>query len=167
MHELLTQNSAFLLAMLGAESRRKFTEAVEELDMGWQGQNVITSLCIFAKYGAISQRQLADFVCIDPRNLVTVIDNLEQRGLLKRAPNPNDRRGHQMQITPKGKEVAERIQTIRTELEADMLAALTDEEKRRLHTLLKKVWDSTDISAGFRAVTKSVHDDVSEGADMR
>ncbi len=164
MHELLTQNNAFLLAMLGAESRRKFTEAVEELDMGWQGQNVITSLCVFAKYEAVSQRQLADFVCIDPRNLVTVVDSLEQHGLLKRVPNPNDRRGYQMQITTKGKKVAERIQTIRTKLEAEMLGMLSDEEKTILHGLLKKVWDSTDISTGFRAPTKPAGDDAKEGS---
>jgi len=155
--ELLMQNNAFLLAMLGAESKRKFTEAVEALHMGWQGQNVITALCLFAKYDAISQRQLADFVCIDPRNLVAVVDNLEQRGLLKRTPNPADRRGYQMRITDEGKAVSERIQTIRSELEADILASLTNQEKRTLHGLLKKVWESTDISSGLRAATKSAH----------
>ncbi|HSX06722.1 MAG TPA: MarR family transcriptional regulator [Candidatus Saccharimonadia bacterium] len=164
--ELLTQNNAFLLAMLGAESRRRFTEAVEALDMGWQGQNVITSLCVFAQYGAVSQRQLADFVCVDPRNLVTVIDNLEQQGLLKRVPNPTDRRGYQMQITKKGKAIAERIQKLRTELEADMLVMLTAQEKTTLHGLLKKVWESTDVSSGFREAAKAADDETKGKATM-
>lgn len=167
MHDILTQNNAFLLAMLGAESRRRFTEAVEELDMGWQGQNVITALCVFAKFETVSQRQLADFVCIDPRNLVTVIDNLEQRGLLKRTPNPTDRRGYQMQITEAGKAIAARIQAIRTELEADMLIALTEDEKAVLHGMLKKVWESMDVLAGFQAASHTGRIKRKKGSNMK
>jgi len=154
LYELLMQNNAFLLAILGSESRHRFTEAVEGLGIGWQGQNVVASLCMLEQYGAVSQRELADFVCVDPRNLVTVVDNLEKHGLLKRVPNPTDRRGYQMKITAKGKKVAEQIQAIRTKLEAEMLVVLTEQEKAMLHALLKKVWLATDPSMGFRAVVK-------------
>ncbi len=157
--ELLVKSNGFLLAMLGVESRRRFTEGVEQLGLSWQGQNVITALCVLAQYGAVSQKQVADFTGIDPRNLVSVIDSLERLTLIQRIPNPADRRGYQLELTAHGESIAKRTHKIRAQLESDMLAPLTNQEREVLHGLLKKLWEHTDMSLGFRSLTKEAHGD--------
>jgi len=163
INEMLVQNNTFLLAMLGAESRRRFSEALEVLHIGWQAQKVIMFLYASEGSGAVSQRQLADCICVDPRNLVAVVDNLEQQGLLKRAPNPADRRGHQVHITAKGRRVTERLQAICMGIEAEMLASLTAAEKTNLHSLLKKVWDATNVGGEFATMNEVIGQEVGKG----
>lgn len=147
--EVFVKNSGFLLAMLGLESRRMFTTGVAQIGVSWQGQKVITALHTLAPHQTVSQKQLADFVNVDPRNLVAVIDTLEQYGMLQRATNPIDRRGYQIQLTPQGDAVATQIQAIRSHLEDTMLAPLMPSERRVLHTLLMKLWKSSEVAQGF------------------
>ncbi len=149
--EVFIESSAFLLARLGMESRRKFTELVEPLGLSWQGQNVITALYALTKNGTVSQKQLADFVGIDPRNLVSVIDVLEHLSMLKRMPNLTDRRGYRIQLTVQGEAMARQTEEFRTKLEKNMLASLSTDEKNVLHVLLKKLWEHSDSSQGFQA----------------
>jgi len=153
--DVLVKNDAFLLAMLGAESRRKFTERMERLGLSWQGQNVLTFLYALSKYGAVSQSQLAEATGIDPRNLVPIIDVLEQRAMLRRTPNPTDRRGYHIELTADGRKTAERAKEIRAELEDQMLSPLSPNEKKVLHELLEKLWSHSDISRGFQAFSKT------------
>lgn len=40
----------------------------------------------------ISQKKLADIIQKDPNNVKVLVDKLEQKSLIKRAPNPNDKR---------------------------------------------------------------------------
>jgi len=155
--EVFIKHDGFLLAMLGMELRRKFTDAVEQLGLSWQGQNVVIALRALAKYGPVSQKQVADFVGIDPRNLVVVIDTLEQQAILQRMPNPTDRRGYQLELTAHGQTIAQQIPSIRSKLETDMFAPLTADEKKVMHTLLYKLWEHSDISKGFGIFMATTH----------
>jgi len=40
----------------------------------------------------ISQKKLADIIQKGPNNVKVLVDKLEQKSLIKRAPNPNDKR---------------------------------------------------------------------------
>ena len=40
----------------------------------------------------ISQKKLADIIQKDPNNVKVLVDKLEQKSLIKKAPNPNDKR---------------------------------------------------------------------------
>jgi DNA-binding MarR family transcriptional regulator len=51
---------------------------------------------------AVSMRTLADRLQYDPSNLTTVIDRLEQRGAVRRRPDPNDRRVKGLLLTEEG-----------------------------------------------------------------
>jgi DNA-binding MarR family transcriptional regulator len=148
--EVLIKSPAFLLGRLGIQMRRQFKDAVEKLDVGWQEQSVLSSLHLLVRHGVVSQRRLADFTGIDPRNLVPIIDSLEKRQTVRRLSNPTDRRGYHMQLTAQGETLAKQIQEIRERIESDALACLTASEKKELHKILVKLWDYSEISKGFR-----------------
>ena len=67
------------------------------------------------------------------------IDLLEQRGLVERLPDPNDRRGTLIKLTPEGKRLVDEVVVTHLETENDLLAGLTEKEQLELARLLG-VW---------------------------
>jgi DNA-binding MarR family transcriptional regulator len=58
---------------------------------------------------AISQKELAARLHCNPSTVVDPTDRLEDAGLVVRRPNPADRRVNVLTITPKGREVRDRL----------------------------------------------------------
>ena len=70
----------------------------------------------------------------------SVLDRLEERGLLARRPNPDDRRSFLLDLTAEGRRIAERVQTFVDALERAIAKKVTKEEEE-----------------GFRAVMEAIH----------
>src|SRR5262245_52572051 len=92
IEDQLIESNGFLLAAIGQESRRQWMEHVSQWDLGWPHQSVLGALRSLGEAGAASQKRLSAFVGIDPRNLVAIVDALEQRRLVERITTPRDRR---------------------------------------------------------------------------
>ena len=67
------------------------------------------------------------------------IDLLENRGLLERSPDPDDRRGTLVKLTATGKKLVDEVTETHLATEADLLAALSATQRRELATLLGRL----------------------------
>jgi len=67
------------------------------------------------------------------------LDQLEKAGLVKRVPDPDDRRGVLVELTPKGRRLHQEAIGIQAEKEALLAEALTQREKEQLNDLLRRV----------------------------
>ena len=67
------------------------------------------------------------------------LDRLEQAGLITRGPDPADRRGTLITLTPKGLELIDNVTEAHLDNERRLLASLSDAEQRRLADLLRKL----------------------------
>lgn len=67
------------------------------------------------------------------------LDRLEQAGLIAREPDPDDRRGILIALTPAGRKLIDGVTEAHLENEGRLLSALTDAEQRRLADLLRKL----------------------------
>jgi DNA-binding MarR family transcriptional regulator len=132
----LTSSTGFLLARVGAESRRLWTLALAGLDLRPSHYAVLMALDAL---GPASQQQLAQLTGMDPRNAVALIDQLEDRELLERAPDPQDRRRHSISFTPAGRDAMRRLRRAGVDAEKELLAVLTETEREQLHGLLLKL----------------------------
>ena len=67
------------------------------------------------------------------------LDRLEQARLVRRRPDPNDRRGTLVRLTARGKDLVDRILPAHLANEERLLAPLTRTERRTLDELLRKL----------------------------
>jgi DNA-binding MarR family transcriptional regulator len=86
--------------------------------------------------GPVSRRDLAERLRCDPSNVTFLVDRLEQRRLITRAPTGADRRVKELALTPSGAEVRNRL--IVTIAECPMFSALTSAQRLRLLDLLDR-----------------------------
>jgi DNA-binding MarR family transcriptional regulator len=92
-----------------------------------------------------TQREMAEFLSLDPSQIVALIDELEKRGLVIRAPGKLDRRAKIVSATAEGSAVFRRAEGAAREAETAALAGLTDAEVGALKGLLRKaLWSERD-----------------------
>jgi DNA-binding MarR family transcriptional regulator len=85
----------------------------------------------------IIQQELGSALGIDRSTMVSLIDQLESDDLAKRRPSATDRRKRKVEITPKGRRRLQRARKLISEVEDEVLAGLTAEERVQLLMLLR------------------------------
>jgi DNA-binding MarR family transcriptional regulator len=80
--------------------------------------------------------ELAEQLGIVPRSLTTVIDALEEAGLVRREVDSRNRRATLVRLTEKGGAVRDDMREARRRAAEDLLAPLGDEDREALARLL-------------------------------
>nr|WP_205624737.1 MarR family winged helix-turn-helix transcriptional regulator [Vulgatibacter incomptus] len=96
----------------------------------------------------ISQRALGTMLGILPSRLVILLDELDERGLLERRDDPDDRRTYRLFVTDKGQESLEAIGRVARAHQVALCAALSDDERRTLADLLSRIADEQGLTPG-------------------
>lgn len=87
----------------------------------------------------LTPTELAKHRMITSGGMTAALDRLERQGLVTRSPNPADRRGSLVRLTPHGKETIDIAMTNHTEIEHRLVSHLTQPEQVKLHALLRKL----------------------------
>jgi DNA-binding MarR family transcriptional regulator len=86
-----------------------------------------------------SPGQLASDMRLSSGAMTNRLDRLEEAGLIRRLPDPNDRRGQQIEPTEKGHRAWESTVGTQAEREQRIASVLTASEREQLHRLLRKL----------------------------
>ncbi len=125
-----------MLSLLSKSVYRRTTES-----MLGMSQRRYLALNYIAEPSGISQQQLGEILCMDANNMVLLLNELEDDGLVRRERDPGDRRRHIVRLTEHGSQAFSAAQRNRESLEDEVLAALSPEERETLHQLLAKALD--------------------------
>jgi DNA-binding MarR family transcriptional regulator len=79
---------------------------------------------------------LADHLGIVPRSLTTVIDALEEAGLVRREIDPHNRRAIRLHLTDRGLSVRDDMREARRRAAEDLFAPLSPDDRQTLGELL-------------------------------
>jgi DNA-binding MarR family transcriptional regulator len=82
---------------------------------------------------------LARLVDLSSGAMTNRLDRMERAGLLRRLPDPKDRRGIQVEVTAAGRELYQAAVGAQAQKEALVAAALDDGEKTELNRLLRRL----------------------------
>jgi DNA-binding MarR family transcriptional regulator len=130
--ELVSLNS-FLLKRLGFFAKDRGMAAYENSGLNPYHHAILVVL----DQGALeTQGAIADRLGYDRGQLVGMLDELEEQGLVERRRDPDDRRRHIVQMTPAGKKALGKLRTIAVQLEDELLTPLDESQRAELHGLL-------------------------------
>ena len=93
---------------------------------------------------APTQTQLAFAVGRDKTRLIPILDRLEARGLLRRTPDPDDRRNRVVALTESGRSLLKQCRASIRALEDDLLGDLTPGQRRTLLATLERLVTTHD-----------------------
>src|SRR6478609_8453909 len=89
--------------------------------------------------GPRTPAELADAAGVTRATMTGLVDTLERDGLVKREPDPNDRRMMSVVLTPKGEKFLQNFLPGHFKLISSLMATLTEAERKALVSLLMKV----------------------------
>ncbi|MEV4711791.1 MarR family winged helix-turn-helix transcriptional regulator [Micromonospora sp. NPDC049374] len=124
----------FLLARANALTLAAANAALAEHGLKARSYSV---LALAADGARPTQRELAEFLRLDPSQVVALVDGLEQRQLVERRTDPADRRANVLVATDAGRDLFARAQQAARAVERGLLAPVTPEEHERLAGLLR------------------------------
>jgi DNA-binding MarR family transcriptional regulator len=144
--ELLSSTS-FLLKRLGWEIRDRAIEAFDSTGLTPQHHAV---LALLEEEPRETQAMIADALGYDRSHLVGLLDELEERGLVERRRDPEDRRRHLVTLTPEGRRALTQLRSIVKRFEKEFFAPLDIAQHEALHALLLRLASHHDArySAG-------------------
>jgi DNA-binding MarR family transcriptional regulator len=134
--EELVASTSFLLKRLGFAAKERALEAYEQSGLHPYHHAI---LVLLDEGSRETQGSIADALGYDRGQLVGLLDELEEHGLVDRRRDPNDRRRHVVQLTPDGKRMLRRLRALARQLDDDFLSPLSDEERANLHGLLLRL----------------------------
>ena len=87
--------------------------------------------------GSMSQKDIGDKMLVTGGNMTMVVKNLEQRGLLCRERDENDRRQYVVSLTPEGRQLLDDLFPKHAAYIAELMGILTPDEMDQLGELCK------------------------------
>jgi DNA-binding MarR family transcriptional regulator len=138
--------AGLLILRLARASAWRLGRSLAESGLRWPDYAVLHHL---EAQGPVAQRELAAALRIQPSNIVALLDELERRTLLRRSPDPLDRRRHRVELTPRGRAALARATKAVREAEADLLGPLSRAERQAFHAMLVRLTAHTCDRGGF------------------
>ena len=94
----------------------------------------------------LSPRQLSATLMLTTGGMTGRLDKLERAGLLRRSPDPHDRRGLQVTLTEKGLQLIDEAVGAGLAVQTEALSTLDEEQADRLADLLRELLAGTPES---------------------
>ena len=128
-----TPSTVILLPRLSKQIMRRTSAEALGLDA-----RLLIALSYLGDHDGSPQQELVDALCMDAKNVVLLLNELEDGDYLVRRRDAEDRRRHRVFITPAGRDALERASRTLEEIEDDVLQALDAEERATLWQLLAR-----------------------------
>jgi len=99
------------------------------------------ALEMVSRHGPVRVSTLAEHLRVAPRTATELIDDLEQRGLAARRPDPGDRRAVLVELTAAGERATGDIRAARDAAGERFFAVLDEADRRDLARILRRLRD--------------------------
>jgi len=124
---------------LARRLHRMLDETLSEFGLDWGEYKALGHLAQRGDPYRSTPGQMAKHMELSSGPMTNRLDQLESAGLVRRMPDPGDRRGVLVELTEHGRDTYRRAVGIQADKEALVAAALTAREKAQLNDLLRKM----------------------------
>ncbi len=112
-------------------------------DLSMWGYIVLTAL---VEQPVRTQAALAQAINADKSRIISVLDELQDRGLIRRQPDEADRRVHLLSLTPAGDKLRRSVEAAIRRREEEVLAMLAPGDRDAFLRSLKALYEHRDES---------------------
>ena len=134
--EELVSSAIFLLKRLGMAAKSETMAAYEGTGLHPYHHAI---LALLEEGTTETQGAIGEALGYDKGQLVGMLDELEEAGLIERRRDPADRRRHVVRMTAEGRNALARLRRLSARIENEFLAPLNDAERAQLHALLLRL----------------------------
>ncbi|MFE5740378.1 MarR family winged helix-turn-helix transcriptional regulator [Streptomyces celluloflavus] len=138
---------SWLLGRAAARGHRLVAEALAGEGLRMMHHAVLSAV---AELGPVSQAQLGRSLNIDPKDMVTLVNDLQRDGLVTRMPDPADRRKNAITLSASGARRLQRTERLGDKANDELTAALTPAEREQLIGLLTRIVQPEEPCRGTR-----------------
>lgn len=132
-----------MLSVLGAVETRRFGELMSSFGLEPRSFGVLR---VLFEAGPSTQHALSTALGIPDSTMVSLIDGLQEAGLVARQPHPADRRAWQVALTERGHEVVNRATALAWEHETEITSGLGAEGRASLLDMLLRIADNLGVA---------------------
>lgn len=136
---------SWLLTQTANHAHRLVTDGFSAVNARGYHYRVLATL---EEFGPASQATLGRRSGIHLSEMVATINELAERELVERAPDPADRRRNVISLTTAGKRQLRRLEKQLAERQDELLEPLSPDERERFTELLSKLLDHHDRRTG-------------------
>jgi DNA-binding MarR family transcriptional regulator len=119
--------------------KRAMEATLAEHGLTHQDWEVLCSLRLRREQNRSSPGSLASELELSTGAMTSRLDRLEREGFVRRLPDPDDRRGVVIELTPEGRAAWDRAAGVQARREVFFASALSKEEQQQLNGLLRKL----------------------------
>jgi DNA-binding MarR family transcriptional regulator len=131
-----------LLPRLAKQVMRRSSAGLLGIDL-----RLLMALSYLNDHDGAPQQELVDALCMDAKNVVLLLNELEDCSYLIRRRDSEDRRRHRVHITTAGRQALERAARAQEDIEDDVLQALDPDERATLWNLLTRAVHGAEHAA--------------------
>jgi len=151
MDNILTDRDYLLWRLLTQTRNAMLKARTKELaDYSLTPRQAAVLMIIEATQGDVTAYKIARWTVTEPHTISTLLNRMEGDGLIKRTGVKVDRRKtSKIELTDRGREAYTKV--MKFESLSKIMDMLTQEDKEKLHTILKKLRDEALKQIGIRA----------------
>ena len=135
---MLSHSLGFLATQLATTLYDDFMEAVTEYNVTVRQCGVL----FIAMHAQLPQTKLSKMMRVDKNIVVSMIDNLEEKGMVKRVKNEKNRKENLICLTQNGQQLAQKLHEKMQKRQREILGFLSDEDFTKLHNILEDIYQN-------------------------
>jgi DNA-binding MarR family transcriptional regulator len=133
------------LSRIGPHLARRQEAVFSRFGLNRGEVGALSALRIAGPPHRLSPTRLARGLMLSSAGVTSRIDRLERRGLVRRLPDPDDRRGVMIELTDEGLEVVDAAVAANTVSDRQLLERLEPEEIAQLEAILRKLLGGLEL----------------------
>lgn len=137
----LDKSPGFLICKTALRFKGQMGRRLKDFDITPEQWGVISMLW---EEDGITQKELSSRIFKDQPNTTRILDKLEQKGVIRRADDMEDRRAFLIFLTDAGRQLRDSLYPVVTKLRLETCKNFTQEEIASLMNMLGRIWDNLE-----------------------
>ena len=143
MKKIDFENSISLAIKNASKSLEKLLDIELRRQFGLSGGKWKVIIVLSIQNG-LSQRDLAEKIFVDGTTLVPIIDSMEEKDLVERKTDPNDRRNNKIFLTPKSELLIDPIMENFLRIRKIVFKDISEKDLEFTRNILKKITENAE-----------------------